>query len=80
MDLLIKTSVQARDYEMQCVAERISRLQRNGVIPRETAALMRTITEMRNAPNIKTRPYLRLKVAWFGRFGKHFRNGLLNAA
>ena len=55
MDLMIKTSVQARDYEMQCVAEHISRLQRNGVIPRETAALMRTITEMRNAPNIKTK-------------------------
>jgi hypothetical protein len=35
--------------EVVGIAERISRLQRSGLIPRETAALMRTITEMRNA-------------------------------
>jgi hypothetical protein len=40
---------------------------------------MRTITEMRNAAEYQDRPYLRLKLAWFGRLGKHFKNGLLNA-
>jgi hypothetical protein len=50
---LIKCLVELETHEtrneIQGVAERISRLQRSGVIPRETAALMRTITEMRNA-------------------------------
>ena len=39
----------ATQSEVVSVAERISRLQRSGEIPRETAAMMRTITEMRNA-------------------------------
>lgn len=52
--------------EIQGVAERISRLQRSGVIPRETAALMRTITEMRNAPEYqgKTLSVAESRMVW----------------
>jgi hypothetical protein len=46
---LVELEAHETRSEIQGVAERISRLQRSGVIPRETAALMRTITEMRNA-------------------------------
>jgi len=46
---LVELETHETRNEIQGVAERISRLQRSGVIPRETAALMRTITEMRNA-------------------------------
>ena len=48
------------------VAQRISRLQRSGVVPRETAALMRTITDMRNAAEYqdKTLSAAENRVVW----------------
>ena len=67
---LIKCLVELETHEtrneIQGVAERISRLQRNGVIPRETAALMRTITEMRNAAEYqdKTLSVAETRVVW----------------
>jgi len=67
---LIKCLVELETHEtrneIQGVAERISRLQRSGVIPRETAALMRTITEMRNAAEYqdKTLSAAETRVVW----------------
>ncbi|MGH9904142.1 MAG: hypothetical protein ACRD8U_01005 [Pyrinomonadaceae bacterium] len=46
---LVELERNAGPSEIVSIAERISRLQRSEIIPRETAAMMRTITEMRNA-------------------------------
>ena len=67
---LIKCLVELETHEtrneIQGVAERISRLQRSGIIPRETAALMRTITEMHNAAEHqdKTLSAAETRVVW----------------
>ncbi|MDQ2976120.1 MAG: hypothetical protein M3R69_12010 [Acidobacteriota bacterium] len=51
------------------LADRISRLQRAGIIPREIVAMMRTITEMRNATeyqskSLSTAESSAVKAAW----------------
>jgi hypothetical protein len=47
--LLVGLEKNSEASERTGVAERIGRLQRSGTIPREIGAMMRTITEMRNA-------------------------------
>jgi hypothetical protein len=63
---LIELEAHETRNEIQGVAERISRLQRRGVIPRERAALLRTITEMRNAAEYqdKTLSAAESRVVW----------------
>ncbi len=56
--------------EREGLVERISRLQRGGTIPREIVAMMRTITEMRNATEyqsktLSTAESSAVKAAWF---------------
>lgn len=58
------------------VAERISRFERSGMIPQEIAAMMRAITEMRNAADTKVRHYQSLRVELYGQLGRLCRNGL----
>jgi hypothetical protein len=49
VQLLARLETPSSNQAQQSVAVRISHLSRDGRIPREIAAVMRTVTEMRNA-------------------------------